>query len=77
MGGNNGDCAGGRPTVSAARRRWQRAGKAVGFTVKMSAIVDANRRMMDKLARKDPSRLANFMQSELSRRADVNDVLRT
>lgn len=61
--------------AAAARQRWGRAGMAVGFTIKARNLIDPNRRMMDRIARRNPRGLTTHMLSELSRRANVEDVL--
>lgn len=60
-----------------ARKRWGNAGMAVHFTVKAQALIDPNRRLLDRMAKKDPRGMSDFMANELSRRADIDDVLRT
>jgi len=60
-----------------ARARWGKSTMAVGFMVKAKALIDPNRRMLDRLAKQNPAQLHEFLAEELTRRADVNDVLTT
>eukprot|EP00873_Tetraselmis_striata_P036443 jgi/Tetstr1/456707/TSEL_043407.t1 len=75
--GDNNKAEAGRAAAAAAaaRQRWGRAGMAVGFTIKARNLIDPNRRMMDRIARRNPRGLTTHMLSELSRRANVEDVL--
>jgi hypothetical protein len=50
---------------------------AVNFTVKARNLIDPNRRMMDRIAKRNPGGLTSHMLGELSRRANVEDVLGT
>jgi hypothetical protein len=60
-----------------ALERWARAGLAVNFTVKARNLINPNRRMMDRIEKRNPGGLTSHMLGELSRRANVEDVFRT
>ena len=48
----------------------------MNFAVRAHATIDPNKRMLNRMAQ-DADKLSEFMMGEMSRRADVEDVLQT